>query len=184
MQCSDDIKKTFPFCFQLLNLSERRHDITRLNPKVGLPVILQVKNSLQKRSFNLLLPSPPTIRSTTLAGPTSTPHRWIRSVPYARPWRTGWTLTPSTWWSYTARSDFRGPLRFLRRTSHHFPGFKTGTCDVSVMTDVSKQACKISGLTDACWEWRLAHVIWPNRSATVAQIVKRFTADPVRHVLE
>ena len=49
------------------------------------------------------LSSPPP-RCMSSAGRTCTPLRWIRSVPCAKPWRAGWHLTPSMWWSCTARS--------------------------------------------------------------------------------
>ena len=117
-ECRRD-KKIFSFSAPESLWKTSRYHSTKSKGTAFLFVLFIIVMS--KKSPNLVIMSTSTTRFMTLAGPTSTPHHWIRSVPYVRPWRTGWTPTLSTWWSYTARSEFRGPPGLFRQTSHFFP---------------------------------------------------------------
>ena len=58
----------------------------------------------------LLLCSPLRTRCRTMVGLIFMPRLWTGSVPCARPWRRGSPLTPTMWWSFTARLAHKGGL--------------------------------------------------------------------------
>lgn len=79
--------------FQLLNLSERRLDITRLNPKVQCLLLFCISGTWMTSMKFIYSPQVSLCffsnRSMILVGLTFMHHCWIRYVPYVKPWRCG-----------------------------------------------------------------------------------------------
>lgn len=102
----------FAVCtLQIINLSEKRHDLSKMNPKVRLEmhnvsIASSISNQLRVKCLHSCA-----FRPWIQAGRTCTLHLWIRSAPSVRPWRAGSMLTLFTWWSYTAGwASLGGPL--------------------------------------------------------------------------
>lgn len=108
----------FSLFFQVLNLSDRRSDLSKLNHKVRTPQQLHPLCHLNVHTNTLIdhvasclrdvskhqpaSPDPP-LRFWNSAGRTTTRQRWTRSAACARPSTRGSTETRATSWCYTTR---------------------------------------------------------------------------------
>lgn len=107
--------------FQLFNLSEKRYDISQLNPKVSrkTPYIMYPSLSPVPQSDACCVPRS-RLRCWTSAGLTTTLRLWTRSAASVKPWTHGSAPTANTWWSFTTRwaSQERGFLLGLCQYLH------------------------------------------------------------------
>jgi len=80
---------------QLFNLSEKRYDISKLNPKVSWVYCFMLSNYRDVGFFWSYLCSCVFVwvRFWILAGRTITLQLWIRSAASAKLWTLGWMLT-------------------------------------------------------------------------------------------